>query len=802
MKKLALVLALLLLIPVLVTTTNAVPSEISVEDLVKNPGAFDDRYVTLQGVMVMHQLFAKPTEFYLRDDMDNMIRLKFSDAADPSNYAGKKIEVTGVFEAEAERQLVVSELTPLEEGNPESLLVTGAQNTIVIMAYFTNRNNTKNQGEVYRMIFNDMNGYYMEVSYDLLYVTGGWDPWRKIGHTVAYYGTDSATTIDDPDNDGYSESWWFIRDAVKKADPYVNFALYSKFIFVCAGPNQESSGVTTDIWSCRWHGLSIATGDGVTITHGMIVPDIEAGGRGVLGVHAHEYGHELELPDLYGYEGGVGSWDLMATGCWNNLGKTPAQPTSYCRILQGWIGSSRIRNVPYETADLLMLDPLEDPTGTIQVIKLIGLEGDYYLIEARRKVGFDAYVPGEKVLVLYYNAGKLYLKATLSAGQSYRTSSVEVMVTKEDMENWSFQVYVAYRSWSSDMRLTNNAAPSEANWRGQAVASVGSYVYAVWADDRDGNWEIYYKRATNNGLTWGPDTRLTNEGNNSCYPSVAAYGSYVYVVWQDDRDGNWEIYLLRSENYGTSWYSAIRLTNNWGSSLRPSVAAYYRNVHVAWHDDRMENWEIYYKRSTNNGLNWGSDTRLTNDPSVSEYAYVAACGNYVYVAFQDDRFENYDVLVKTSTDNGATWTEQQLTFDTSDQKWASIAAYGYDVHVVWTDYRTEGNTEIYYRRSLDKGATYKPEIRLTSSAGESTYPSVAVKGKTVYVVWQDYRTERWEIWFKDSPDRGVHWTADRILSAQPSTSQWPSVSVSGDNVYVVWTDNRNRNYEIYFKYRW
>lgn len=53
-------------------------------------------------------------------------------------------------------------------------------------------------------------------------------------------------------------------------------------------------------------------------------------------------------------------------------------------------------------------------TSTIQVIRLTGIEYDGYLIEARRKVGFDAYLPGEKVLVLYYNAGKLYMKATLS----------------------------------------------------------------------------------------------------------------------------------------------------------------------------------------------------------------------------------------------------------------------------------------------------------------------------------------------------------------------------------------------------
>jgi len=796
----ALAFLLFLLSPLGIAKASSGASEVSVEELVKNSQAFNGRFVTLQGFLVVEQLFAKPTVHYLRDNMDNMVRLRFSNAVNLVNYAGWRLEVDGVFtEGNKEMQLWVNELTPLEEGNAQSLGVTGAQNTIVVMADFSNRENTISEGGVYRMIFNDMNGYYMEVSYDLLYVTGAWSGWYKVDNTVRYYGYDH-------------DSWYFIRDAVAKADPYVNFAPYTRFVFVNAGPNEESSGNVYDIWSVRWSGLSIATGDGVTITHGAIVPDIEAGTAGALGVTAHEYGHELGLPDLYGYTGGVGNWDLMAEGTWNNGGHTPAQPTSYCRMLQGWIAGSKVRTISPGTAELVTLDPLEDATGTIQVIKMYA-GSDYYLIEARRKVGFDAYLPSERVLVLYYDYidathWKLYLRATLAVGQSYRVGNVEVMVTKEDLENWSFQVYVSYKSWSSDQRLTVNTATSYTNYpRGDTVASVGSYVYAVWQDYRDRNWEIYFKRSINNGFSWGADARLTINSAESRYPSIAAYGGYVYVVWQDFRDGNWEIYMRRSENYGATWPTTTeyykRLTVNAANSTNPAVVAYGRNVHVVWQDNRDGNWEIYYKRSTDNGLTWVADARLTTDGAISEYSSVAAFRDNVYVSWEDSRNVKFDIYVKRSTNNGATWgADTRLTTDTEHQRFPSIAAYGYDVHVVWTDYRYTPNTEIYYRRSNDSGATYKTETRLTSTTEMSMSASVAVKGKTVYVVWQDYRTGRWEVFFKDSPDRGWHWTADRILSAQPNESHMPSISVAGDNVYVVWSDNRDANWEIYFKYRW
>ncbi len=53
-----------------------------------------------------------------------------------------------------------------------------------------------------------------------------------------------------------------------------------------------------------------------------------------------------------------------------------------------------------------------------------------------------------------------------------------------------------------------------------------------------GTDEIYYKRSTDAGVSWGADTRLTNNTADSEYPSVAVSGSVVHVVWHDDRDGN------------------------------------------------------------------------------------------------------------------------------------------------------------------------------------------------------------------------------------------------------------------------
>jgi M6 family metalloprotease-like protein len=754
--------------------------------------------VSIEGYLVVEEVFGKQPVYSLRDKHDKMTKLEFAQTVDLSGYAGKKIEVTGFLDASGTEEVVkVVSAKPLESGAPSSQSVFGEQKTMVLMGYFTDRTYTKSIGDVYRTVFNDMGGYYAAESYDRMYVNGSWSGWVQLSQTVGYYGN-------------ANPSWWFIRDLVAKVDSYVNFAGYSKFLFVNAGPNEESSGIVNDIWSARWSGLNIATNDGVTITHGAIVPDIEAGSYGNLGVFCHEYGHELGLPDLYTYAADIEQYDLMDMGSWNNNGWTPSGFTSYCKNFQGWIYNSQIYTVVSMSAEYLRLDPLEDPTATISVIK-VPYGSDYFFIEARRKVGFDAYLPAERVLVLWINAtsNRPYLKASLSVGGQYESGSFGIKVMSSDTEGWSYNVYVWYKTWSGDMRLTNAASESNTNWGHTALATVSYNVYATWDDYRDGNWEIYFKRSVNWGSTWVADVRLTSNTANSWYPSIAAYGSYVYIAWQEYRDGNWEIYLRRSENFGVSWpYGDQRLTNNNMTSTRPSVAVYGRYVYVVWEDNRAGNPEIYFKRSTDNGLNWGADTRLTINASGSYLPNVAAYGAYVHVVWEDGRSGNWDIRYRRSTNYGASWgTDTAFTTNTAEQRFPSIAAWGYDVYVTWTDYRYgASNTEIFIRRSLNSGSSFLTEQRLTSYSYLSSFAVVACKGTAVYVVWQDNRTGTWEVYFKESPNRGLYWTNDKRLSATPNTSQWPSIAVGGmdwGDVYVAWTDYRNAgNSEIYFKYRY
>ncbi len=109
-------------------------------------------------------------------------------------------------------------------------------------------------------------------------------------------------------------------------------------------------------------------------------------------------------------------------------------------------------------------------------------------------------------------------------------------------------------------------------------------------------WEVYYRRSTDGGATFGPVVRLSHAPGASQRPQIARSGRELDVVWFDNRDGNFEIYGTRSTDGGARWEPEARLTEAPGDSLQPSLALSRGAVHVVWFDTRGGDSALYYKR--------------------------------------------------------------------------------------------------------------------------------------------------------------------------------------------------------------
>jgi len=72
---------------------------------------------------------------------------------------------------------------------------------------------------------------------------------------------------------------------------------------------------------------------------------------------------------------------------------------------------------------------------------------------------------------------------------------------------------------------------------------------------------------------------------------------YVHIAWQDNRDGNWEIYYKKLDDTGVNLTGDERVTNDSASSIRPTITVDgNNNVHVTWYDDRTGNYELFWNK--------------------------------------------------------------------------------------------------------------------------------------------------------------------------------------------------------------
>jgi hypothetical protein len=115
----------------------------------------------------------------------------------------------------------------------------------------------------------------------------------------------------------------------------------------------------------------------------------------------------------------------------------------------------------------------------------------------------------------------------------------------------------------------------------------------------------------------------------------------------------------------------------------------------------------------------------------------------------------------------------------------------------------ETGSKLFAIASNDDGVTWASPIRLTTSPNDSDHGSIIGAGNAAYLVWHDDRdlTNR-EIYFRETLDAGASWQAEEPVSTGAlGDSSTPLDAVTPNYVHVIWIDNRGGTYQVYYRRR-
>jgi N,N-dimethylformamidase beta subunit-like protein len=357
--------------------------------------------------------------------------------------------------------------------------------------------------------------------------------------------------------------------------------------------------------------------------------------------------------------------------------------------------------------------------------------------------------------------------------------------------------------------LSNNIGHSEL----PQLMSYGNNVYVVWIDDTSGKRNIYFKRSTDNGCTFGPTMELGNQKGGSIDPKMAVSGNNVYVLWEHTPGNNGGIFFTRSTDNGGTFSSIKNLGNNTGLNGFPQIAVSGNNVFVAWRDATHG---IFFTRSTDNGGTFGNPVilyKVKNEgigskvfgPRITAYPR----SDNVYVVWHSGDIKQHarvkalisDAQYIRSTDNGATFGNVvNLSNYSGSSVNPQIAVSQNNVYAVWTNNFQEKYGQVFLTRSTDNGATFGDIVNLSNYSGSSVNPQIAVSQNNVYAVWTNNFQEKYgQVFLTRSTDNGATFGDIVNLSNYSGSSVNPQIAVSQNNVYAVWTNNVTGNEDIFFK---
>lgn len=265
--------------------------------------------------------------------------------------------------------------------------------------------------------------------------------------------------------------------------------------------------------------------------------------------------------------------------------------------------------------------------------------------------------------------------------------------------------------------------------------------------------------------------------------SLSSYQDRVYVTWIKDRGyqqaSPWsDIYFAWSTDQAQTWnypnplqtqaqeindnpgdLTGLGLANGPNAAVAPNGDVYvaWLNVDVTAAQDT--NATLYVDKSTDGGLNWGTDVavyqgfnscpaHLSKGPGIAAWddararsfpsmAVSPSNSNHVYIVYAEDTTtgdrDEGDIYLVRSTDGGATWPHRvQINSDgtTTDQfePWIAVKSDG-TIDVAWFDRRNDPNDtlwDVYVAKSTDGGATFSTNVRVTDLSFAT--PSVAALG--------------------------------------------------------------------------
>ncbi len=203
----------------------------------------------------------------------------------------------------------------------------------------------------------------------------------------------------------------------------------------------------------------------------------------------------------------------------------------------------------------------------------------------------------------------------------------------------------------SDQQIISNDKGNNYEILPQIVAS-SDIINIIWNDFnlKDEISNMLIRNSIDGGNNFGKTIQLNNNNYSKFATNdiIKMYNNNVYIVWQGNIKGQFDIFLAKSSDGGITFSKPINLSNDSGDSINPDLIVLHNNLHIIWNDNSTKKYNVMFKSSSDGGITFSKPINLSNTTnSNSINPQMAATANELFVAWQEDISGNNQIYFRS-----------------------------------------------------------------------------------------------------------------------------------------------------------
>jgi len=314
-----------------------------------------------------------------------------------------------------------------------------------------------------------------------------------------------------------------------------------------------------------------------------------------------------------------------------------------------------------------------------------------------------------------------------------------------------------------------------------SLVVLNNEVYVAWTETTEtGKSALLFTASQDGGKTFSTPQTILDLPEATAKQAVlgVTFGGTIFVVWSDDRNGNFDVLLTRSTDGGSTWKwdndnAYLNLSDNPGDSLEPALAiADNDTLVIAWSDDSFD---------------------AAINPEGQRNIFLRTFDEQQDAVFT--RPINLSGRVSSSSSN-ASAEHPSLAVDSNNTS--------LDIFIVWEQI-TSRTREIFFSQST----SFSVPMNISNTADQDSQNPVVVlqrnsgtQKQQISVFWTEQSGSQTQIVSNSTPDASVPFSAPtfaknpfNISQVEAGAARAPAVAVDvHNNLFIAWEERRGRQF--------